>query len=31
MTSAATGKMTPQEAVKWAAKQVEGIFNKWRV
>ena len=29
MTSAATGKMTPQEAVKWATKQAEGIFNKW--
>jgi multiple sugar transport system substrate-binding protein len=31
MTSAATGKMTPHEAVKWAANQVGGIFNKWGV
>lgn len=31
MTKAATGTMTPQEAVKWATDQVDGIFKKWAV
>ena len=26
---AATGAMTPEESVKWAAQQCEGIFDKW--
>jgi multiple sugar transport system substrate-binding protein len=29
MTKAATGTMTPEEAVKWATKQSEQIFKKW--
>lgn len=31
MTKAATGAMTAQEAVKWAADQADGIFKKWAV
>ena len=30
MTKAATGQMTPEEAVKWATQQAEGIFHKWK-
>jgi multiple sugar transport system substrate-binding protein len=30
MAKAATGAMTPQEAVKWATDQVDGIFRKWQ-
>jgi multiple sugar transport system substrate-binding protein len=29
MTKAATGAMTPEEAVKWATQQAKGIFKKW--
>jgi multiple sugar transport system substrate-binding protein len=29
MTKAATGAMTPEEAVKWATGQANGIFSKW--
>jgi multiple sugar transport system substrate-binding protein len=29
MANAATDKMTPEEAVKWAAKEVKGIYDKW--
>lgn len=29
MAKAATGKATPEEAVKWAAKEVELIYKKW--
>jgi multiple sugar transport system substrate-binding protein len=29
MAAAATGKMTPEEAVVWAEKQVRGIYKKW--
>ncbi|HEY0849249.1 MAG TPA: extracellular solute-binding protein [Bradyrhizobium sp.] len=29
MAKAATGAMTPEESVKWAAQQCEGIFDKW--
>jgi maltose-binding protein MalE len=29
MTNAATGKMTPEEAVKWAAKEIGLIYAKW--
>ena len=31
MAKAATGQMTPEEAVKWAQKEVELIFKKWEV
>jgi multiple sugar transport system substrate-binding protein len=31
MTKAATGAMTPQEAVKWATHETELIFKKWQV
>jgi multiple sugar transport system substrate-binding protein len=31
MTKAATGAMTPEDAVKWAAQQSELIFKKWQV
>jgi len=29
MTKAATGAMTPEEAVKWATRECESIFTKW--
>jgi multiple sugar transport system substrate-binding protein len=29
MANAATGKMTPEDAVKWATKEVQGIYEKW--
>ena len=29
MASAATDKMTPEEAVAWAEKQIHGIYKKW--
>jgi multiple sugar transport system substrate-binding protein len=29
MASAATDKMTPEEAVKWAANEIKGIYDKW--
>jgi multiple sugar transport system substrate-binding protein len=29
MASAATDKMTPEEAVAWAKAQIEGIYKKW--
>jgi multiple sugar transport system substrate-binding protein len=29
MAKAATGKMTPEEAVKWAHKEAELIYKKW--
>ena len=29
MAKAATGAMTAEESVKWAAQQCEAIFNKW--
>jgi multiple sugar transport system substrate-binding protein len=29
MAKAATGKMTPEEAVKWAQKEAELIYKKW--
>jgi multiple sugar transport system substrate-binding protein len=29
MAKAATGAMTPEESVKWAAQQCQGIFDKW--
>jgi multiple sugar transport system substrate-binding protein len=29
MTKAATGTMTPEEAVKWATQQTQLIFKKW--
>jgi hypothetical protein len=29
MAAAATGKMTPEEAVVWAEKQVRGIYKNW--
>jgi len=29
MTKAATGALTPEEAVKWAAQQCDQIFKKW--
>jgi multiple sugar transport system substrate-binding protein len=29
MASAATDKMTPEDAVKWATKEVQGIYDKW--
>jgi multiple sugar transport system substrate-binding protein len=31
MTKAATGAMTPQQAVKWATQQADQIFRKWQV
>jgi multiple sugar transport system substrate-binding protein len=31
MTKAATGQMTPEEAVKWATNQTDAIFKKWEV
>jgi multiple sugar transport system substrate-binding protein len=30
MTKAATGAMTPEEAVKWAAQETEQIFKRWQ-
>ena len=30
MANAATGKMTPEEAMKWAAKEVSSSFAKWK-
>ncbi|MGH6777593.1 MAG: hypothetical protein ACRECL_06240, partial [Bradyrhizobium sp.] len=30
MTKAATGAMTAEESVKWAAQQCQNIFNKWQ-
>ncbi len=29
MASAATDKMSPEDAVKWAAKEITGIYKKW--
>jgi multiple sugar transport system substrate-binding protein len=29
MANAATDKMTPEEAVAWADKQIQGIYKKW--
>ena len=29
MAAAATGKMTPEEAVAWADKQIHDIYKKW--
>jgi len=29
MANAATDKMTPEDAVKWATKEVQGIYEKW--
>ena len=29
MTKAATGALTPEDAVKWATKQTDPIFKKW--
>ena len=29
MANAATGKMSPEESVKWAAGQCEAIYKKW--
>lgn len=29
MANAATGKMTPQEAMKWAEGEISAIFKKW--
>jgi multiple sugar transport system substrate-binding protein len=29
MAKAATGAMTPEDSVKWASQQCEGIFEKW--
>ena len=29
MAAAATDKMTPEEAVAWAEKQIHGIYKKW--
>jgi len=29
MAKAATGAMTPEDSVKWAAQQCQGIFDKW--
>lgn len=29
MASAATGKMTPEEAMKWAEKEITAIYAKW--
>ena len=29
MANAATDKMTPEDAVKWATKEVKGIYDKW--
>ena len=31
MTKAATGALTPEEAVKWATEQTSQIFKKWEV
>jgi multiple sugar transport system substrate-binding protein len=31
MTKAATGQMTPEEAVKWATNQTDQIFKRWEV
>jgi multiple sugar transport system substrate-binding protein len=30
MAKAATGALTAEESVKWAAQQCEGIFKKWQ-
>lgn len=30
MTKAATGAMSPEESVKWAAQQCEAVFKKWQ-
>jgi len=29
MANAATGKMTPEEAMKWAEKEITAIYAKW--
>jgi hypothetical protein len=29
MANAATGRITPEDAVKWAAKEIQLIFDKW--
>jgi multiple sugar transport system substrate-binding protein len=30
MANAATGKMTPEEAMKWADKEISATFAKWK-
>jgi multiple sugar transport system substrate-binding protein len=30
MAKAATGAVSAEESVKWAAQQCEAIFNKWQ-
>jgi multiple sugar transport system substrate-binding protein len=30
MANAATGKMTPEEAMKWADKEIKAIYAKWK-
>jgi maltose-binding protein MalE len=29
MANAATGKMTPEEAMKWAESEISATFKKW--
>jgi len=29
MANAATGKMTPEEAMKWAENEISATFKKW--
>ena len=29
MAKAATGQMSPEDAVKWATQQCEAIYTKW--
>jgi multiple sugar transport system substrate-binding protein len=29
MANAATDKMSPEDAIKWAANEIKGIYNKW--
>ena len=29
MANAATDKMSPEDAVKWAANEIKGIYDKW--
>jgi multiple sugar transport system substrate-binding protein len=30
MANAASGKMTPEEAMKWADREITAIFAKWK-
>jgi multiple sugar transport system substrate-binding protein len=30
MANAATGKMSPEEAMKWADKEIQAIYKKWK-